>query len=110
MTMQPICAVELDVAQIVLGRLDLGRVLLGDVAQRQDVLVAEQRVVVEVHLAVEADELAVLGDDQRVDLEQAHVLLDEHAIEVADQLDALVRRDRPSSSSAEAILRPWKAE
>ena len=83
-------AVELDVVQLVLGGLDLGRVLLGDVAQGDDVLVAEEGVVVEVHLAVEADELAVLGDDERVDLEQAHVLLDQHAIEAADQLDALI--------------------
>ena len=39
--------------------------------------VAEERVVVEVHLGVEHAQLAGLGDDQRVDLEQAHVLLDE---------------------------------
>ena len=47
-------AVELDVVQVVLGGLDFGRVFLVEVAQRQDVLVAEQRVVVEVHLGVEA--------------------------------------------------------
>ena len=42
---------------------------------------AEQRVVVEADLGVEADELAVLGDHQRIDLEQAHVLFDERPIE-----------------------------
>ena len=38
-----------------------------------------ERVVVEADLGVEADELVVLGDDQRIDLEQAHVLLGEGA-------------------------------
>ncbi len=43
---------------------------------------AIQRVVVEIDLGVEAEELAVLGDDQRIDLEQAHVLLDEGLVEL----------------------------
>ena len=42
---------------------------------------AEQRVVVEADLGVEADQLPVLGDDQRIDLEQAHVLLDERLVQ-----------------------------
>ena len=36
-----------------------------------------ERVVVEIDLGIEAEQLAVLGDDQRIDLEQAHVLGDE---------------------------------
>jgi hypothetical protein len=46
--------------------------------------VAVERVVVEVDLGVEADQVAVAGDDQRVDLEQArHVGLDEEPVEPA---------------------------
>ena len=46
---------------------------------------AEQRVVVERHLGVEHAQPAVLHDDQRVDLEQAHVLLDEGLVERREQ-------------------------
>ena len=75
-------AVERDVVEIVLRRLDLLGVLLGDVAQRDHVGMPEQRVVVEADLGVEADQLLVLGDDQRIDFEQAHVLLGERLVEL----------------------------
>ena len=55
----------------------LGRVLLAQVAQGLDVLVAEQGVVVEVDLGVERDHVPLLGDRQRVDLGQRRVLLQE---------------------------------
>ena len=58
----PDVAVELDVVEVVARRLELGRVFLVLVAQLFDVLVAEQRVVVEVHLGVERDQLAGAGD------------------------------------------------
>ncbi len=45
----------------------------------------EQRVVVKADLGVEADQLFILGDDERVHLEQAHVLRGEGPIEVGDQ-------------------------
>ena len=80
-----------------------------DVAQRLHVLVAEERVVVEVDLGVEAQQLAGLGHHQRVDLEQAHVLVDEGAVELADQLHALVDLVAGRASAPQAILRPWKA-
>ena len=64
-------SVERDVVEAVSGRLDLLRVLLVEVAQLDDVALPEQRVVVEAHLAVERDQLAVLGLDERVDLQQA---------------------------------------
>ena len=67
-------AVERDVVEIVFRGLDFLGVFFGEIAQRGDVGMAEQRVVVEVDLGVEADQLVVLGDDQRIDLEQAHVL------------------------------------
>ena len=46
---------------------------------------AVERVIVERHLGVEALEIAVGGDDQRVDLEHLHVLRDEGGIELLDQ-------------------------
>ena len=69
------------------------------VAERRDVRMAEERVVVEIDLGVEAEELAVFRDDQRIDLEQAHVLRDERCVERADERDALLDRspDRPSA-------------
>ena len=70
-------AVELDVVEVVLGGLELGRILLVLVAQLLDVLVAEQRVVVEVHLGIERDDVARAGDDQRIDLDQRAVELGE---------------------------------
>ena len=78
-------AVERHVVEVVFRRLDLLVVLFGEVAQRHDVGMAEQRVVVEADLGVEADELVVLGDDQRIDLEQAHVLLGEGLVEPGEQ-------------------------
>ena len=83
-------AVERNVIEVVFRRLDLLVVLLAEIAQRQDVGMAVERVVVEADLGIEADELAVLGDDQRIDLEQAHVLVGERFIELREQ--------RPSAS------------
>ena len=51
---------------------------------------AIKRVVVEIDLGVEADDLAVLGDDQRIDFQQAHVLGDEGVIEALDHLAHLL--------------------
>ena len=47
--------------------------------------VAENGVVVEVDLGVERDELPVLGDDQRVDLDERAVLRDEALVEAAEE-------------------------
>ena len=52
-------AVEADVVQRELRRLDLERILFGGVAQRLEVLVPEQRVVVEGDLRVEREQVAV---------------------------------------------------
>ncbi len=56
-----------------LGRLELGRVFLGGVAQILDVLVAEERVVVEIDLGVERDHVARAGHDERIDLDDRGV-------------------------------------
>ena len=52
----------------------------------------EQRVVVEIGLGVEADQLFVLGDDQRIDLEQAHIGVDEGLVDVGEQRPQLLRQ------------------
>ena len=76
-------AVELDVVQRILGGLGLGGILLVDVAQRLEVLVTLERVVVEVHLGIERDHVARAGDDQRIDLDQRAVELGEGLVETA---------------------------
>ena len=65
--------------------LDLHRVFLAEVAQRHDVGVAKERVIVEVELRVEAEQLTGLGHDQRIDLQEAHVLVGERQDETAEQ-------------------------
>ena len=50
-------AVERHVVEVVFRRLDLLGVLLGEIAQRHDIGMAIERVVVEADLGVEADEL-----------------------------------------------------
>ena len=66
-------ALELDVVEAVLRGLDLERLLLVEVAQLDQLRVAEQRVVVEVDLGVERDQLAGLRDQERVDLDQRRI-------------------------------------
>ncbi len=58
-------AVELDVVEAELRRLHFERIFFVQVAQLGQILVAEHRVVVEVHLGVEREDLAVLGQDER---------------------------------------------
>lgn len=60
------------------------------VAQREHVGVTEQGVVVERHLGVEHAELALLGHDQRVDLQHGHVLGDEGRVELRGELLGLL--------------------
>src|SRR5699024_2341194 len=68
-------AVELDVVEVQGLGLGLERILGGDVDELGVALLAELRVVVEGDLAVEGDDLAVTGLDQRVDLDEGRVLL-----------------------------------
>src|SRR5215213_3650825 len=62
-------AVELDVVEVELRRLDLQRLLLVQVAQGVEVRVAEHRVVVEGDLGVEREEAAVLRQEEGVNLQ-----------------------------------------
>ena len=71
-------------------RLDFLGVFLRLVAQRSHFGMTKQRVVVERHLCVEHAQLALLGHDQRIDLEHRHVLGDEGGVELAHQLLGLL--------------------
>ena len=88
LTMQPIDAVELDVVELVARGLELHGIFLVLIAQLSHVLVAEQGVVVEVHLGVERDHLAAAGHHQRVDFDDAGVELGEGPVHGGDELDA----------------------
>ncbi len=69
--------------EVELGRLlsSLRQVLLVQIAQRDDLWVAEQRVVVEIELGVEREHASIAGENQRVDLGQRGIALVEGAIQ-----------------------------
>ena len=69
-----------------LRSLDLLFVLFRKVAQGNDIRVPIESVRVERDLGVEAAQVPVLGDDQRIDLEQAHVLCRECGVELRGDL------------------------
>ena len=62
--------VQLDVVQRVLARFHFQRIFFGNIAQRLDVRMAEQRVIVERDLRVQRVKLVVLRGDERIDLNQ----------------------------------------
>ena len=88
-------AVELDVGEAALGGHLLLRVGGADVAEAGRAGVAEERVAVERHLGVERDDLAGLGDQERVDLDEHRVLGDVGLVELrehrADRADHVGR-------------------
>ena len=71
------------------------RIFLVQIAQFGEVLVAIERVVVESHLGVERDQVAVAGDDQRIDFRERGVGFEERAVERLQE-----RRRRPWTMSA----------
>ncbi len=75
------------------GGLDLGRILLVQVAQRDDLGVAKERVVVEVELGIERHHASVAGDNQRVDLGERGVGRVEALVQRLEERTAL--RSRP---------------
>src|SRR5690606_12669639 len=78
-------AVEGHIGEVPLRGLDLLGVLFGLVTQGADVFVTVQGVAVEADLGVQNAQMAVLHDDQRVDLEHVHVLLDEGLVQDREQ-------------------------
>ena len=79
-------AIERDVVQVVLDGVEFLRVHLAVVAQRLEVLVAVQRVVVEGHLGVERHDVALAGHHQRVDLDDRAVELEIGAVQRGHEL------------------------
>src|SRR5271157_527346 len=82
-------AVEPDVVQAVLARLHFQRVFFVQVTQFADVGVAEEGVIVKVHLGVERQHAPVFGHHQRVDLRQRGVSGLEGAGEAGQELHRL---------------------
>ena len=82
-------AVELHIGKIVFRRFAFGRVLFVGIAQKRNVLVPEQCIVVEIDLGIETDHLAVPGDDEGIDLEQTHVPRGERIVQSFDDPAAL---------------------
>ena len=72
-------AVQLDVVEVVLRGLDLGGGLLRCVAQREDVWLPEARVLVKVELGVHAHDAIAVVQRERVDLDEACVMLRAYA-------------------------------
>src|SRR3546814_12245933 len=79
-------AVELDVVELVPGGLELHRILFILVAHLRHILVAKQRVVVEVHLGVERDDVAGTGHHQRVDLHDRGIERQEGLVHGSNEL------------------------
>src|SRR5207247_7041745 len=82
--------VQRHVVEPVLRGLHFAGVLLGVVAQLGDVGPPEHRIVVEAHLHVQREHPAVLGDDERVDLDHRGVELAEGAIGPENRRHGLV--------------------
>ena len=79
-------AVEVDIGERGVLGLELCGVLLGLIAKFFDVGVTVERVVVEVHLAIERDDLVITGDDEGVDLGERAVGLDKAGVERLEDL------------------------
>src|SRR5690625_3627996 len=78
-------ALELDVVQALGGSTQLQCVEVGLIGEGHTFEVAKERVVVQDDLAVERDDPAVLGQDERVDLHQGGVLIHGHVPEPGDR-------------------------
>jgi hypothetical protein len=63
---------------------------LVEVTQRLHVRVPVEGIGIEVHLGVEHEQVALVGHDQWVDLEEAHVFREHCPVEVPDEGDALL--------------------
>ncbi|TPV97883.1 MAG: hypothetical protein USCAAHI_02684 [Beijerinckiaceae bacterium] len=80
-------AVEANIVEVMLGGLDLARVLLRMVAHVGDATAPEQRIVVERHLGIESEDPVVLGHDERIDLDHGGVEIAECAVAAKDAGD-----------------------
>jgi hypothetical protein len=87
LTMQPI---ERDVVEIVFRGFCFLLVFFGQVAKRNDVRMAVERVAVEIDFGIEADELIVFGHHQWIDLQHAHVFAGKGGIELGQHVPNLL--------------------
>src|SRR5688572_29537917 len=85
-------AVQTDVVERELRRLDLERIFFADVAQLTQIRVPVEGVVVEAHLGVEREQIATPGQDERVDLEHRRVGVDEGLVDGIEERRQLIRR------------------
>ena len=69
------------VVQIVLAGTPLHRVFLARIAESCEIALAKERVGIDVDLGVECHERAARGDDERVHLDQAQVLIHVEPVE-----------------------------
>src|SRR5258707_5680788 len=96
-------AVQLDVVEVLLDGPGLDRVGVAGIGE-PGVLLAERGVVVQRHLAVDREDLAVLGERHRVDLDQRRVLIAEHAPEpFREQRGALGGLGRDAAGRADLL-------
>ena len=98
-------AVEADVVERELRRFDFERILFGQVAQVAQIGMPIERVVVEDDLRVERQQIAALGQDQRVDLDHRRVGLDERLVDRVEQLHQLVGRARAEAHAERQLAR-----
>ncbi len=85
-------AVERDVVEIRLLGANVERFFLAVVGHGFDIFVAEQRVVIEVELRINRNQLAGLGDDQRIDFHQRSIGGEECFGETGDDLRRFIRK------------------
>src|SRR5438067_3015574 len=97
-------AVERDVREIELRRLDFGGIFLVVVAHFDDIGMADRIVVVDCELRVELDHATVAGDDQRIDLGERRIGLVECPIQPLQHLPGLPEaRFRNADSARERV-------
>ena len=85
-------AIQRHVVQFPLCSLRFTRVFLRLVAHFTQIRLAEQCVAVSAQFAVEADQVALSGDDQRVDLDQRQVALQEDGCQTHEDLGELLNQ------------------
>ncbi len=68
--------------------LQFHRVFFADIAKCHDIGMPEERVGVEIHFRIQADQITIFGDNERIDLNETGVFFHHEAIEITDKLHA----------------------
>ena len=87
-------AAEVDVVESVRGSFEFFRIFFAVVTELGDVRMAVERAVVKIELRIEGDDIVVLGDDERVDLDLRAVLADEGGIKTLHERRGLANGGR----------------